>query len=156
VNWIDGNGAVRFFYVAGDNNYFHVPLLFRAVDDRDSRLGTAPVTDYGRTAYISKQEMRQLEQRISKMRLSWCVSRKVDALERSQDLHSYGGMGVKVVFSAGTVESKIIPDEICDTLARLDPAIKTDRALWEFQLYRIGYHCTVPHFNFNAYPDRHP
>jgi len=156
VNWINGNGAVRFSHQPEDSNYLHAPLVFRAVDDRDVRLGTAPATVFGRTVYISKQEMHQLLEKISELPMSWCISEKVKDFEPSWKLNYHWEMDVKIIFAAGTAESQIDPDRICDTLTSLDPAIKTNRALWEFQFFRIGNHCTVPHFNPRAYPDRLP
>ena len=151
-----GDDFVRLFFVAENNNYFHVPLLLQAVGDRDSRLNTAPITENGRIAFITRESMNELEQIISQVPLQWCISDKVGPLEKSVDLHSANGMALRIASSAGTLDSVIDPGHICSTLESFDSSIKTERALWEFQLYRIGYHCIVPHFKSDAYPDRIP
>ncbi len=148
--------VVRFFYQPNDSNYFHVALLFRVVEGNDPRWNTAPVFDVGRTAYISASEMQQLMTALSGANLSWDESATVEGLETYKNIHSYRGMGVKVLSADGTAKTTISPDKICETLGSLDPALQTPRALWEFQLFRTQYHCQVPNFNPRAYPDRVP
>lgn len=150
------NSVVRFFYQPQDNNYFHVPLVFRVVDNQDARWNTAPVFDVGRTAYITLSEMLQLVASLSRSSLAWHESTKVENLETYKTIHSYGGMGVTVLSVDGTAKATIEPSRICDTLASLDAVLQTPRALWEFQLFRMQYHCQVPNFDPKAYPDRIP
>jgi hypothetical protein len=152
----DKDSVVRFFYQPDHNNYFHVALLFRVVDENDPRRNTAPVFDVGRTAYISISEMRKLLTALSAASLSWEESTTVEGLETYKTIHSYRGMGVKILSSKGTAKATIQADKICETLAPLDGALRTPRALWEFQLYRLQYDCRVPSFDPKAYPDRMP
>lgn len=152
----DGESLVRFFYQPDDSNYFHVALLFRVVEKNDPRWNTAPVFDVGRTAYISPSEMRQLITLLAGAGLSWDESTKVDGLETYKTIHSYRGMGIKVLSANGTAKATVVPEKICEALAPLDAALQTPRALWEFQLFRFQYHCEVPNFNPKAYPERVP
>ncbi|MBZ5597922.1 MAG: hypothetical protein LAN83_06330 [Acidobacteriia bacterium] len=152
----DKESVVRFFYQPNDSNYFHVALLFRVVEGSDPRWNTAPVFDVGRTAYVSFSEMRQLMTALSAANLSWDESAKIEGLETYKNIHSYRGMGVKVLSANETAKTTIAADKICETLAPLDAALQTPRALWEFQLFRTQYHCQVSNSNPKAYPDRVP
>jgi hypothetical protein len=152
----DKDSVVRFFCQPPESNYFHVALLFRVVEKNDPRSNTAPVSDVGRTAYVSLSEMRQLITSLSAAHLSWDESTKVEALETYKTIHSYGGMGIKVLSANGTAKAAIEPKKICETLAPLDDALQTPRALWEFQFFRSQYNCRVPNFNPNAYPELVP
>jgi hypothetical protein len=151
---VDQNTAVRFFYnPPGD--YFHVPLVFRVVGQGDARLNTAPLGDEGRTAYISRVEMQKLIQGLPHSDLSWQESENVEILGSYKRLLTVkGSMEILVVCSKGTARTKVPPNSICKTLKPLDAALKTPRALWEFQGFRLNYGCKVPGFNYDAYPDR--
>ncbi|MHB8486278.1 MAG: hypothetical protein ACYDCM_11225 [Candidatus Acidiferrales bacterium] len=148
----DETAAIRFFYNSGPD-YFHFPLIFRAVSQGDPRLNTAPMGVEGRTAYISRTEMRQLIQKLAHSDASWQESEKVEALGSFKQLRSSDSMEILIVCSKGTTRAKVDPKTICETLKLLDSALKTPRALWEFQLFRQGYGCHVPGFNPDAYPD---
>lgn len=152
----DGNSVLRFFYEPNDSNYFHVALVLRVADEKDSKLDTAPVFDIGRTAFITLPEMQQLLEKLSHADLNWRESAKTGSLESYKTIHSNGGMNVKVLTSNSTAEATIKSERICDDLASLDASLKTPRALWEFQLFRLGFHCNVPNFNYHKYPDRVP
>lgn len=141
----DKETAIRFFYnPPGD--YFHFPLIFRPVEEADPRLNTAPMTVEGRIAYIPMVEMQQLLQGLSHSDdLSWQESEKVESLGGYRELR--GGsdsMEILVVCSKGTARATLVLKKICKTLAPLDAAFETPRALWEFQAFRIGYRCKVP------------
>lgn len=149
---VDENTAVRFFY-HDEENYFHFPLIFRPVMLGDPRLNTAPMGTEGRSAYISPEEMRQLLQGLRHSDLSWQESEKTEVLGSFKRLHWSDSMEILIVCSKGTARTNLDPKKICETLKPLDSAVKTLRALWEFQLYRITYGCKVPGFDFHAYPD---
>jgi hypothetical protein len=150
---VDENTAVRFFYNPSDGGYFHFPLIFRSVAPEDPRLNTAPMGTEGRKAYISPPEMRQLLQRLRHSDLPWQESEKVEILEPYKKLVVKASMEVTVVSSKGTAKASFGAKNICDALRPLDSALKTPRALWEFQGFRLNYGCRVPGFNFEAYPD---
>jgi len=149
---VDENTAIRFFYQpAGD--YFHFPLVFRSVDPKDPRLNTAPMTTEGRTAYISLSEMQELMQALSHLRLSWQESARVELLESFRKLKITDTMVITAVSSDGRAIANLNPKKICETFKPLDSALKTPRALWEFQGFRLNYGCKVPGFEHDAYPD---
>jgi len=152
----DRDFVVRFFYQPPYNNYFHWPLLFRVVEENDPRWNTAPTLDVGRTAFISFSEMQKLITALSAAPLSWEESTTVESLETYKTIHSYRGMGIKMLSATGTAKATIEADKICETLAPLDATLRTPRALWEFRLFRTQYHCQVPNFDPKAYPDRIP
>jgi len=152
----DKDSVVRFYCQPPDGEYFHVALLFRVVEKNDPRWNTAPVSDVGRTAYVSFSEMRQLITALSVAHLSWHESTKVEGLETYKTVYSYRCMAVKVLSANGMAKATIEPDKICETLTHLDPAVQTPRALWEFQFFRTQYRCRVPKFNPNAYRERVP
>jgi hypothetical protein len=151
------DSVVRFFCQPPDGEYFHVALLFRVVKKKDPRWNTAPVFDVGRTAYISLSEMQQLMTKLGHISLRWDESAKIESLETYKTIHNFGyGMGIKVLSAKGTAKATIDHDKICETLAPLDAALQTPRALWEFQGFRLQYHCRVPAYNPDAYPERAP
>jgi hypothetical protein len=152
----DKDSVVRFFFFPAHNNYFHVALLFRVVEENDPRWNTAPVFDVGRTAYISISEMRGLFAALSAEPLSWEESAKIEELETYKTIRNDGRMDIKILSSGGTAKSGIPAKQMCETLARLDPALRTPRALWEFQFFREQFDCRVPNFDIKAYPDRIP
>jgi len=150
----DKDAVVRFFFVPAYNSYFHYPLLFRVVEENDPRWNTAPLVDVGRTAYISFSEMRALFAALSAEPLSWEESAKIEELETYKTIRNDGRVDIKLLSSGGTAKSGIPPKEMCETLAKFDAALRTPRALWEFQLFRRQFDCRVPDFDPKAYPDR--
>jgi hypothetical protein len=147
------DSIVRFFYHPNPGSYFHIALIFRVVSETDPKWNTAPVHDVGRTAYITRLEMEGILIRLSDSQLSWTVSNVVEPLETYKTIHSFGGMSVKVLSSTTTAKASIRPEAICTTLAPLDQALHTPRGLWEFQRFRIQFHCKAPNFNPKTYPD---
>jgi hypothetical protein len=154
--FIAGNDSVvRFFYQPPKGEYFHVALLFRVVKKRDPRWNTTAYSDVGLTAYISFQDMRRFMGELARLSLRWDQSATIEGLETYETIHSYGcGMGIKVLSPNGTAKSLIAHDKICDTLAPLDGALLTPRALWEFQGFRLQYHCRVASYDLDTYPER--
>lgn len=150
---MDGSVALRFFYNP-PGEYFHFPLIFRAVEQTDPRLNTTPVTSEGRTAYISLAEMRSLIERLAHSGLTWQESEKIQTLGTYKQIPVLDSLEILIICSKGTARTTLLPTKICKTLAPLDTALKTPRALWEFQLFRQGYGCTVEGFHSEAYPDR--
>jgi hypothetical protein len=164
----DENTAIRFFYNPSDSDYFHVPLVFRAVKHDDSRLNSAPILEEGRTAFISFTEMSDLLKGLANSDLHWQESETVQALGpykkigylgrkgntmvfRAED--GYSVMAIWVVHSKGTAKAILAPKGICVTLKPLDSALKTPRTLWEFQIFRMNYSCKVQGFRPEEYPD---
>jgi len=151
------DSVVRFFYQPPDGEYFHVALIFRAVEKQGPRWDTTAYSDVGRTAYVSLSDMQQLISSLARLSLRWEESTKIENLESKKHIHSYGyGMGIKVLSPKGTAKALIEPGKICETLASLDGALLTPRALWEFQRFQLQYHCRVPSFNPDAYPEQVP
>lgn len=163
------NTAVRFFYDPPDGGYFHVPLVFRAVKDGDARLNSAPILEEGRTAFIPITEIGELLKGLANTELQWQESEAVQALgpyKRIGLLHEgnkmvfrgedgYSVMAITIAHSKGTAKAILKPKRICETLKPLDSALKTPRALWEFQGFRINYGCKVPGFKPEDYPDHY-
>ena len=149
----DENTAIRFFYNP-PGHYFHVPLILRGVEQTDPRLNTAPLGDEGRTAYVSLVEMQQLLRGLLDAKLSWEESERTQALGPFKRIPLSGSMDILVVCSKGTARAKVGPNRICKTLKPLESALRTPRALWECQGFRLNYGCKVPGFNYDAYPDR--
>jgi hypothetical protein len=137
--------VVRFFYQPPKGHYFHDPLIFRVVEENDPRWNTTAYSDVGLTAYVSLSDMQQLFTNLAHLSLRWDESAKVEGLETYKTIQMYGyGMAIKVLSAEGTAKATIEHDKICETLARLDGALLTPRALWEFRGFRWDYHCCVP------------
>jgi hypothetical protein len=150
--------AIRLFYNLGANSvrdYFHGPLTFRRVEPGDPRLNTAPLEPReGRTVYVSGDETVQLVQALTHMDLSWKWSQVVSLDPATTPLPDDEKMDILIVCSkGGGARGKTSAKRICATLKPLDSVFTSPRALWEFQLYRQGFGCKVPGFNYQAYPD---
>jgi hypothetical protein len=151
------DSVVRFFYQPPDGEYFHVALIFRVAKENDPRWNTTAYSDVGRTAYVSLSDMQQLITNLAHLSLRWDESAKIERLETYKTIRSYGyGMGIKVLSEKGTAKATIEHDKICEALSPLDGALLTPRALWEFQGFRLQYHCQVPGYNPTAFPDQVP
>jgi len=154
---VDEKTAVRFFYDPA-GNYFHYPLVFRAVEEGNPLLNTAPMREDGRTVYISQSEMVELVQLLARSGFGWRESETVEAFSPSKKLLLAGigleTMDVRLIASKGTAKAEVSPKDICTTLKPLDSALRAPRALWEFQGFRINYGCKVPEFKYGAYDDR--
>jgi hypothetical protein len=87
--------------------------------------------------------------------LAWQESEAVEALGSYKKLPVSDDMEILVAFANGTAKAQITPKTICRTLKPLDAALKTPRALWEFQGFRLNYGCKVPGFKPDAYPDHY-
>jgi hypothetical protein len=153
---VDTRTIVRFFYVPPGPPEIrpHFPLVLQAVGEKDPRRGTAPVRDEGRTAYISLAEMREVVQILNDSLSSWDTSKDVRVPPSGLDLYFPAGMEIIVYFSTGTARTVITPSKLCTTLASIDVALR-NRALWEFQLFRRGYDCTVSGFDREKYYKEH-
>jgi hypothetical protein len=154
----DEKTVVRFFYYpAGD--YIRIPLLFRVVEEGNPLLNTAPMREEGRTAYISLSDMHELVHGLIQSGLGWQESKTVEVLGSYKDLTLVGigldTMDVRIVSSHGTARAEISPKAICMILKPLDGALKTPRAIWELQIFRLDYGCKVPGFKPDAYPDHY-
>ncbi len=150
---VDEKTVVRFFYQP-PGDYLHAPLVFRVVEEGNPLLNTAPMREEGRTAYISLSEMRELVQALARSNLAWQESETIELLGSYKKLDlAFIGMEIFVGNSKGTARARVVPKAICKTLKPLDAALKTPRALWEFQGFRLNYGCKVPGFNHEAYPD---
>jgi hypothetical protein len=149
---VDEVTAVRFFY-HDEEDYFHFPLILRAVAQEDPRINTAPMGAEGRTAYISREVMQRLLRRLMLSDLSWQESQKTEALGSYKRLPASDRMEIIIVCSKGTARTTLDPKKICDTLKPLDSVLTTPRALWEFQGFRLNYGCRIPGFKYDAYSD---
>jgi hypothetical protein len=147
------NTVVMFFYLPA-NSYLHPALIFRVAKPGSTLLNTAPITNRGgRTPYISIEEMQNLIGLLAHSDLSWRKSKQVETPRAPSFSETTGKLEIKVFSSDGTALSLSNPDNLCQTLAPLDTALKQPRARWELQLFRVGYHCPVPGFNRSAYPE---
>jgi hypothetical protein len=150
---VDQNTAIRFFYQPADGDYFHFPLIFRSVGQDDSRFNTAPMAAEGRVAYVSLSDMQQLLKALDQSELSWRRSGNFEAFESFKKLELTDNMEITVVSSNETLNASLNPRKICETLQPMDSALKTPRALWEFEGFRMNYGCRVPNFARGAYPE---
>jgi len=152
---VSHDSVVRFFFNPENTDYYHFPLIFRGVPSGDPHLNTAPMGPEGRTAYITRPEMMHLIQGLDRLGLDWQESPKVDRLGSFRHLLWSRNLKILVACPKGTARAEVEPSKICGTLAPLDSALTTPRALWEFRLLRIGYGCKVKGFNMHTYPGRH-
>jgi len=149
---VDETTVVRFFYQpSGD--YFHFPLVFRVAAPGSPDLNSAPMRQEGRTPFISLDEMSALIQKLERARLVQQQSESAATIESFRNIPASDDMRILVVSPAHSARGAISPKKICKTLAPLDSAFRTPRALWEFRGFRLNYGCAVSGFNPDAYPD---
>jgi hypothetical protein len=150
---VDNITSVRFFYHPPNANRFVYPLVFRVADPNDEQMKVAPVLAEGRTVHISLSEMQELVAGMRRSIMMGQQTRGVEVLEPWEMIPSTEAMDVVVVFSKGAARGAILRKDICKTLGSLDSAIKTPRAHWEFQRFRLYYGCRVPGFDDAKYND---
>jgi hypothetical protein len=150
----DKKTIVRLFFQPADKSYFHSALLFRVTNDDDPKLNTAPIFRDGRTAYISLPEMHLLIERLTSLKLDWRRSKRIARPPTVDHYVIRDKMDITVFFATGTEDALLDPQSICSSLEPLDSALKTPRALWEFQFFRFQYHCQIRGFKPGAYPQR--
>jgi hypothetical protein len=152
---VDSSTVIRLFFQPPAGNYFHVPLVFRVVDEGDLKANTAPISSEGRTAYISLSEMRRFLKRMNVKNLHWQESKSVETVEPSFSLPVIDQMVITVFSSNGTARAYVMANRVCQTLAPFSSIIVTPRARWEFKSFQTMYFCNVTGFDRNAYPDHY-
>jgi hypothetical protein len=150
---VDGHTAVRFFYDNRvDPDIFHIPLIFRPVAHGDQRLNTAPTTEEGRVAYVSKEDMRHLLSALIGLDLSWQRSDGPATLGPFKGLINLPAPNeIRVVCSKGVAVTHFGPKSFCEATRVLNSVIKPPRAVWELQAFRLNNGCVVPGFEFGKY-----
>jgi hypothetical protein len=146
--------AVRLFYDPALSDAFRFPIILRVTEEGDARLVNPPSTRAGWTSYITFSEMRQFLRTLAQSNLIWQESGKVEIFEPALQILRLDTMEIAVVGSIGTAKAMVRPKGICQTLEPLDATLKTKRAIWELQRFRLSYGCQVPGFDWNQYPDR--
>jgi hypothetical protein len=150
---VNNQTAIRFFYLPA-NDYLHPALIFRVATPQSGELNTAPIVNHGgRTPYISIDEMRQLVQMLDHSDLLWSETKTVEVPGMVGFKETTGMLQIKIFSLGGTASSNQDPSRLCQTLAPLDAAFKQPRALWEFQLFRVDYGCSVLGFDRKAFPE---
>ena len=153
---IDGSIAVRFFFQPANADSSRPALIFRVARKNDSNSNSAPIDRQGRSAFVSLDEMKELLGLLQGTSIHWRVSReREEMLPFMKLLQPTKDMIVTVFATNGTASASIPSKSLCAILTKLDPAIKTPRASWEFALFRRMYHCKVPEFDVSAYPDHY-
>ena len=140
------DSAVRIFYSSGD--VVSEPLVFRPVEKKSPLLNTAIWGKEGWTTYVTLDEMSQLMVQLAQLSLSWKESRKLKGLPFKIPIESPENVVIEVVSTMGTANTKLNPSLICERLKPLDPALRTHRALWELQHFRVFNGCQIPGFDY--------
>jgi hypothetical protein len=158
VSAVDKDTYVSFYWFSGD--YAHPLLIFRVAAKQSAKWNTAPIMDHqGRTAFITLNEMRALVAKINELDPAWFPAKRnspgVPSLREvtsNLEITIYGAKGDPYSRRENALAA-LGPAKLCPDLASLDSALTTPRALWEFQLYRADYQCTVPGFERGLYLD---
>jgi len=150
---VDANTAVRFFFKPPNANYIRPALIFRVADEGSSNWNTAPIDHYGRSAYISLEEMRTLVHQLDSDGLLWRVSATNRSIEPFMELPIGENLMVTIYAPDGTATASISAKKICKSLSRLNNAIEMKRAHWELEYFRRGCGCQVPGYKSDAYPN---
>lgn len=150
---VDEKTGVRFFYQHDIKDHFYPPLIFRVVAPDDRRRDTAPLGPEGRFVSVTATEMHDLIERLLQLHISWKETHMTEAFGPSYKARGVGFLDITVVSPNGTARGGVGSGDVCKALGSLDSAIKTPRALWEFQMYRWFDDCTIPGFDPKKYPD---
>jgi hypothetical protein len=144
--------VVRFYYQVGQANFYLPPLIFRAVNDSDVRLGTAPILSEGRTVFISFSELQHLIASLDDLPLSWQKKQHGETPQPSNRLAESPNLEITIFGLNETVQTTVLASHVCETLAPLEHGLIVDRALWEFKLYQFMDGCKVADFIPDKYP----
>jgi hypothetical protein len=148
--------AVRFFFQPANTDSSRPALIFRVARKNDPNWNSAPIDRQGRSAFVLLDEMKELFGLLQGTSIHWRVSReREEMLPFMKLLQPTKDMIVTVFATNGTASASIPSKSLCAILTKLDPAIKTPRASWEFALFRRMYHCKIPEFDVSAYPDHY-
>jgi hypothetical protein len=153
---VDRTVAVRFFFQLPNSDFSRPALIFRVASENDPNWNSAPIDRQGRSAYISLDEMKELLRLLQGTGIQWRVSKEREEITPFMKLlQPTEDMMVTVFAANGTASASIPSKNLCATLAKLDPAIKTPRASWEYAFFRRMYRCKVPKIDDDAYPDHY-
>jgi hypothetical protein len=150
---VDNGTVVRFYYHPPNADRFVYPLVLRVADANDERMKIAPVLAEGRTVHISLSEMQDLVAGMTNSITMGQQTRGVEVLGAWEMIPITEAMDVVIIFPKGAARGVIQSEDICKILGSLDSAIKTSRAHWEFQRFRLYYGCHVPGFDDAKYND---
>ena len=150
---VDNSTVVRFYYHPPNADRFVYPLVIRVAAADDEQMKVAPVLAEGRTVHISLSEMQELVAGMTRSITMGQQTRGVEVLGAWEMIPVTEAMDVVIIFSKGAARGVIQREDICKTLGSLDSTIKTPRAHWEFQRFRIYYGCRVPGFDDAKYTD---
>ncbi len=154
--------AVRFLYrppVA--SSFVAPPAIFRAVEKKDRRYGTWTSNMLaGDIFWISPQEMQNLLKGLAELDVIWMESPTPREFKKELDERpplpelpykipqpNGKGMEIDVSCGAGSAETDLAREKICDSMKRLDSALQTPIAVLFFRGYRDGWGCKVPGFD---------
>lgn len=150
--------AIRLYYDPLDSSLFVPPVVIKAVGEEDQRLGTMSMTSEYNTnlLYISKSEMESFVGVLVKRKLKWeepyaSFSLKYDR-KNPQSWPPPNLLEVAANCESGTSRTEVQRESICETLRELNAVIRTDRASWYLQGYRLNWGCSVPQFEPGKYP----
>ena len=151
---IDNSTAVRFFFHSPLSDRFVHPLVFRVEAENKERMKTAPLLTEGRTVYISLSEMKALVAAMTRSITMGQQTKNIEVFGSWERIPSTEAMDVFVIFSKGAARGVILRKDICKILGSLTSSIKTPRALWEFERFRMYNDCSVPGFDDTKYTDQ--
>jgi len=153
---VDRSVAVRLFFQPPDADFSRPALIFRVAGENDPNLNSAPIDRQGRSAYISPDEMKALLRLLNSTGIPWHISNEQEEILPFMKLAQPTKEMTVTVFAAnGTASASVPSKNLCVILGKLDSAIKTPRASWEFAFFRRMYRCKVPKFDVDAYPDHY-
>lgn len=143
---------VRIYYLP-PNSYFHAPLIVQAKQEIKDGYSAVPRSPEGRRVYVSIEDMQKFLISLRRLRLQWTLPRPSGPPDSIKPQDADGTVRFSW-FSKGKVrEAHLNPAKLCQVMQRLDGSFSQKRALWEFQLFRVGYGCVVPGFKRDEFPE---
>jgi hypothetical protein len=113
--------------------------------------------------WISLEEMQNLLKGLAELDVPWNDSATPRKFEKELDEHPLlpempyktpqpigKGMEIDVSCDAGSAETDLAPERICDSMERLDSTLQTPTAVFFFRSYRDLWGCKVPGFDVHG------
>ncbi len=148
---VDENTVVRFYYEPLLRDHYIYPLVLRVGADDVDKMQSAPILTEGLTVCISLSEMKDLVAAIIKSVNMPIQTNHSEVLGAFEFLPEMREMDVVIIYSKGAARGSIAPKDICTKLSLLNSTVKSPRAKWQFELFRVHYACHVHDFDSLKY-----
>jgi len=157
----DENCAMRFLFEPPDLDHVVPAAIFRVAREKDHRYGTwTSNLTVGDTIWIGPEEMQKLVTGLEELSVTWIESPTPREFKEELNEHplipempykiprpSGRGMEIDVSCDAGSAETDLAREKICNSMEHLDRDLQTPIAVLLFRSFRDNWGCKVPGFD---------